>query len=259
VFRLALDGTRPEFGAANLRIEEGSDLDVDMTFEPALDIAGKVECECADGWKDAIAGARINVGPPRVVRGRSISAPADPIREPERSGQAANQPDVVDAQNTFRIVGSFAGALQLAVEPMPRGMRIKEARYNGSAGGNTFVPDPHATGQVLTIRLTDKPAHLTGTVYRDGNRQHGAHVAIAPWPLSMIDDFPEYEAIESDQNGEFATELAAGTYRVISVDQAGWASAEMPDVLARWFASGKELVLADGERKALSIELMAQE
>jgi hypothetical protein len=139
---------------------------------------------------------------------------------------------------------------------MPRAMRIKQISYNGVVAGSTFVPNPHAAGQSMTIVLTDRPAHVTGTVHREGNPAAGARVAVARWPLSMTDDFPEYEAVESDGHGAFAMDLAAGTYRMTSVDAAAWSLAEMPDVLARWIASGTEFTVAEDERKVLGIEVM---
>jgi hypothetical protein len=81
-------------------------------------------------------------------------------------------------------------------------------------------------------------------------------VVVARWTLSMIEDFPEYEALETDQNGAFAMEkLAPGTYRAARVDSTAWLRSQMPGVLADWIAHGQEFTVAEDERKVLRVDL----
>jgi hypothetical protein len=230
----------PNFGSADVRIEEGSDVDVEMTFEQAIDVAGKIECECADGWQAAIAGARIWPAPTGTISGRSWG-------------------ETVGENNTFRMVGSFGGDAEIELDPMPKGMMLKQILSNGAITGDRFVPRGRVGGQSVKVVLTDRPAHLSGTIYREGKAEPGARVAVARWPLSTAADFPNYRSAECDDRGQFAMELAPGTYRVTGVDASEWGRAGMPDVLAGWIASGQEFTVIEDERRVLRIELKRPE
>jgi Carboxypeptidase regulatory-like domain len=223
---------------ASAHVEEGADVDVDLASRGDIRITGVVDCQCAEGWRDRVAGTQVQLEP--IAPGVSISYP---------EGR-------VDKNGSFLVGGAFSGSALLSFRPA--GFSITKIVYNGSDVGPAFTPDAYAASQSLHIVLSDRPSSVSGTVRKDLTPEPGAHVVLARWPLSLDangDPFSIRTTAGSDGNFQVGA-LGPGTYRAIALDDAIWRDSDLPGILAGWFSAGQEFNLGEGEAKQLTIQLM---
>lgn len=87
--------TSGTFASASARVEEGADIDVDLASRSAVRISGAVDCQCAEGWRDRVAGTQVRLTP---------LAPGVSIGYPESR---------VDGNGSFLVGGAFSGLVSL--------------------------------------------------------------------------------------------------------------------------------------------------
>jgi Carboxypeptidase regulatory-like domain len=228
------DGT---FASASAHVEEGADIDVDLTGRGAIRISGVVNCQCAEGWRDRIVGTPVQLSP--LAPGILMSAPENRV----------------DSHGSFLVGGAFTGLALLSFQPA--GFSVAKILYNGSDVGPAFTPDPYAASQSLRIVLSDRPSSVSGTVRKDLTPEPAAHVVLARWPLSLdVNGDPFSIRATAGNDGQFQIgALGPGIYRAVALDDAMWRDSDLPGILAGWLSSGQEFNLGEGEGKQITIQL----
>jgi hypothetical protein len=229
--------TSGAFAWASAHVEESADVDVDLASRSDIRISGVVDCQCAEGWRERVAGTQAQLDP--IAPGVSIGYPEGRI----------------DKNGSFLVGGAFSGSALLSFQPA--GFSIAKILYNGSDVGPSFVPDPYAASQSLRIVISDRPSSVSGTARKDLSPEPGAHVVIAKWPLSLdVNGDPFSIRATAGTDGQFQIgALGPGTYRAVAVDDAMWRDSDLPGILAGWFSAAQEFNLGDGEGKQMTIQL----
>jgi hypothetical protein len=118
----------PRFAEADIRVAEGSDDDLDLTFESGFELTQRVACDCADGWQEK-------------------------VQDATALGLASD--------GSYQKIEAPTGAVKVGITRLRAGFVIKEVLSNGHSTGGLFVPDRDSAAQTLTVVLTDQPAGVS--------------------------------------------------------------------------------------------------
>lgn len=216
--------------AVEVKLEEGTDTDVELKAVEPAPITGRVACDCktplTDGWPMQVS---------------LETAESEMILSVAKNGG-------------FQAKMRFAGTARIDLKRLPPGMYVKQVLYNGVDRGQ-FVSLSQNVPTWLEITLSDRPAGITGTVTRDSKAASGDHFIVARWPLVPDAQSPYYVSAEIDAAGAFKiSDLAPGTYRVAAVGPIEWARRNEPDAVAAWLKSAPKIGLSEDQIRTIALE-----
>ena len=154
-------------------------------------IAGRVTCECRTPSGAERTGVRLN-----PLDNMGLLAAFD-----------------FNSEGTFEGWASMWGPARVELLNMPQDLYVKKIALDGRETG-PIVPALAGAGVSIDIVLSDSPATITGTIVQEDKPVARAHVVAVPWPMRMVDGYPDFASGESGDKGAFTIDkLAPVTYK----------------------------------------------
>jgi hypothetical protein len=219
---------------ADFKVIEGGNLNIELQPPAVSEIRGSVICECE---------ATFVPGPNRTSLGFHPPARTSLIAAFDFNGDGVFEGRTV-----------WSGSAQMEFLNLPPSLYVKRILLNGAETGE-FVTVAPGLPMSIDITLSDTPAGLSGTVVRDGKTAPHDHVIVVPWPIRLVDGYPDFVSAQAGGNGEFVfPKLAPGTYKVVSVGPAEWSRKDEPGVVESWIFGIDDTTLGEKESRAVRLE-----
>jgi hypothetical protein len=106
------------------------------------------------------------------------------------------------------------------------------------------------------IVFSDKPGALTGAATGDSRTMPENHAVLVRWPLPPDATYSEFRNSGLNAAGAFSFDgVAAGTYRAAVIGPELWSRQDEPGVVASWFTSADDITIAEGETRAIRLDV----
>jgi hypothetical protein len=219
-----------------LSVAEGADEEIVLDYSITYEVEAKFQCDCTQPVAPAAMQTHNILGEIQFTI----------VQLPEGS-----PPEMRNAPTRMRLPDRVA---RVKMAGLPVGFGLKEVLSNGIGTGAVFIPGT-AAHQSLTVVLTDKPAHITASVLRDDKAVSGVHLIAARWPIEHVNDFPVYETVACNSEGNCAMDALSPTaWRIAAIPPENWDKLDLPGDLEQWLSRGEEITLQPGEFRALKLE-----
>jgi len=237
-YRLSLllhPGELPSMVAtADFKVVAGENLNIELQPPEVSEIRGSVICECETTFVP---------GPDRTGLG---------FHPPAGTGLTASFD--FNGDGTFEGRTVLSGSARVEFLNLPTSVYVKKILLNGAETGE-FVTVAPGLPVSIDITLSDTPGRLSGRVVRDDKTAPQDQVVVVPWPVRLVDGYPDFFSAQAGDNGEFVfPKLAPGTYKVISVGPAEWSRKDEPGVVQSWIFGVDDTTLGEKESRAVRLE-----
>jgi hypothetical protein len=187
---------------------------------------------------------------PAAVTGMRVTA------QPLRPGPSGAQPGIVSDAGTFELAG-LMGPYAIRMDRLPQGWTVRSMTANGADAADHPVDFRGSDQIAMRIVLTDRITEITGTVTSGDKPVDGHVIVFADDPAKWAFPSRYIQSVRASKDGTFAVRALPGgqRYLIAAVASMAQGNQQDPEFLERLKAGATRLSLAEGEKKAVAVEI----